>query len=128
MTDAGMRGNVQKAAVRVIASELDRRSGSLERALTDLAARVEAMSVEARDHRASLDARTAAIAAQAEEVARAQDKLATGMQELTARVRARESVDDELGMIVADLRADLGAAQTAIAMLTSLADRQASPR
>jgi chromosome segregation ATPase len=39
-----VRSGVQKAAVRVIASELDRRSSTLERALSDLGARVDRLT------------------------------------------------------------------------------------
>lgn len=126
MTDAaGMRNNVQKAAVRVIASELDRRSAALEQALTDLTARVESMSIESRDHRAATEASLARALEHVNEVARQQDKLAARLEELTGRVRAREAQDADLLVSTTDLRTDLSAAQTALAQLTALLDRRA---
>lgn len=124
----GLRGNMQKAAVRVIASELDRRSGALERALTDLTARVESMSVEARDHRAATEATLARALEHVNEVARQQDRLSARLEELTGRVRAREAIDEELLVITGDLRGDVTAAQSALAEVTAVLDRRAAPR
>ena len=120
----GLRGNMQKAAVRVIASELDRRSGALERALSDLTARVESMSLESRDHRSATDAALARALEHVNEVARQQDRLAARLEELTGRMRAREAVDADLMLTTADLRTDVAAAQAMLAEITVMLDRR----
>ena len=124
MTDqAGLRNNVQRAAVRVIASELDRRSAALEQALVDLTARVESMAVEARDHRIATDASLHRALEHVNEVARQQDRLSARVEELAGRVRAREAVDLELAEAISDMRADVTAAQTALSSITAVLDR-----
>ena len=129
MTESvGMRNNVQKAAVRVIASELDRRSASLEQALVDLTARVESMSVEGRDHRSATDAALNRTLEHVNEIARQQDRLAIRVEELAGRVRAREAVDEELALAIGDVRDDVTAAQAALASITALLDRRSGGR
>ena len=129
MTESvGMRNNVQKAAVRVIASELDRRSASLEQALVDLTARVESMSVEGRDHRSATDAALNRALEHVNEIARQQDRLAIRVEELAGRVRAREAVDEELALAIGDVRDDVTAAQAALASITALLDRRSGGR
>ena len=124
MTDpAGLRNNVQRAAVRVIASELDRRSAALEQALVDLTARVESMAVEARDHRSATDASLNRALEHVNEVARQQDRLSARVEELAGRVRAREAVDAELAEAISDMRTDVTAAQTALSSITAVLDR-----
>lgn len=129
MTESvGMRNNVQKAAVRVIASELDRRSAGLEQALVDLTARVESMSVEGRDHRSATDAALNRALEHVNEIARQQDRLAIRVEELAGRVRAREAVDEELALAIGDVRDDVTAAQAALASITALLDRRSGGR
>ena len=129
MTESvGMRNNVQKAAVRVIASELDRRSASLEQALVDLTARVESMSAEGRDHRSATDAALNRALEHVNEIARQQDRLAIRVEELAGRVRAREAVDEELALAIGDVRDDVTAAQAALASITALLDRRSGGR
>ena len=129
MTESvGMRNNVQKAAVRVIASELDRRSAGLEQALVDLTARVESMSAEGRDHRSATDAALNRALEHVNEIARQQDRLAIRVEELAGRVRAREAVDEELALAIGDVRDDVTAAQKALASITALLDRRSGGR
>ena len=124
MTDpAGLRNNVQKGVIRVIASELDRRSAALEQALVDLTARVESMAVEARDHRSATDAMLHRALEHVNEVARQQDRLSARAEELAGRVRAREAVDVELAEAISDMRADVTAAQSALSSITAILDR-----
>lgn len=116
---SAMKDNVQKAAVRVIASELDRRSGSVEQAVTDLAAHVHALNAEQAGMIAELRRQMATVQAQLGDVQQTQARVGRTLDELSARVRTREVDADQVMAAVTGLQAELLAAQEQVAALAS---------
>ncbi len=115
-----MKDQFQQAAVRVVASELDRRAKPIEQAVRDLQQRVR--SVEAGDVALSADALVPVHHAIASATA-AQDRVGAAVELLNGRVSARELADEQLDDAVRLLRADVTAIQSQLAQLLALVER-----
>jgi chromosome segregation ATPase len=113
------KGTVQKAAVRVIASELDRRSGAVERAVADLAAHQHAVAAEQDGRLAELRRQMAAVQEQLADVQQTQARLGRMIEELAARVRARELDAGQLDAAVRGLQDELLGVQHEVARFTT---------
>ena len=118
-----MRAIVQKAVVRVISSELDRRSASLEHAVRDAHARMDVT-----------EASTAALATSNAELVRstqsslqaigaAHERMTTRLDELTERIRRGEDADRGAVADHEQLRFDVAAAQCGLADVTGVIER-----
>ena len=118
-----MRAIVQKAVVRVIASELDRRSAVLEQAVVDAHARIDQLTQQAA---ASAEvARSAQSAAQnmAQNLGAAQERLGARIDELSERVRRGEDVDRAHLAELEQLRFDVRDAQAGLGNVTGVLER-----
>jgi phage shock protein A len=110
------RDNVQKVAVRVIASELDRRSGSLEQAIRDLRVQMTQVATDS----AGRDTAIAQLQTAVNSLSAAQERMSSRIDSLTGRVTAREHADVALDDAVRSLRFDHEATATSIAEIHDL--------
>jgi chromosome segregation ATPase len=101
------KGTVQKAAVRVVASELDRRSGPLEQAIRDLTARMDLLAADSFAAAAELRRHVAGLQAQVGDLQRAHAAAGKAMEELAGRVRAREVDANYVDAALRTLQAEL---------------------
>lgn len=118
-----MRALVQKAVVRVIASELDRRSAALERAVIDAHTRMDQLTEQAA---ASAElAKSARSAAQnmLQSLGAAHERLAARVDELSERVRRGEDVDRAHLAELEQLRFDVRDAQAGLGDVTGVLER-----
>ena len=117
-----MKSSVQQAAVRVIASELDRRAAPLEQAVRDTNVRL--------NHQAESDAALkkllGAIQAQIGAVAAAQDRIAARLDDLGERVRRTEDLGRAHAAELARIRLDVDAVGAGLAEITSVVETAAS--
>ncbi len=115
-----MKDQFQQAAVRVVASELDRRAKPIEQAVRDLQTRLRA--VEAGEVTLSAGALVPIQHAVAT-VTAGQDRLGGSIELLNGRVSARELADEQLADSVRVLRADVTAIQNQLGQLLALVER-----
>jgi chromosome segregation ATPase len=101
------KGTAQKAAVRVIASELDRRSGPLEQAIRDLTTRMDALAAEQTSSLVELRRHVAALQTQVGDLQRTQASALRATEELAGRVRAREVDANQLDVALRGIQAEL---------------------
>ncbi len=112
---SAVKGVVQKAAVRVIASELDRRSGGVEQAVTDVNAHLHAVTAEQAGEIAELRRAISAVERHLADIQETQQRLSRVVDELAARVRAREVDADLVDGAVRGLQGELLAVQEQVA-------------
>lgn len=115
-----MKDQLQQAAVRIVASELDRRAKPIEQAVRDLQQRVR--SVESGEVTSSADALVPVHHAIAS-VTVGQDRVGAAVELLNGRVTARELADEQLDDAVRALRCDVAAIQSQLAQLVALVER-----
>jgi prefoldin subunit 5 len=115
------RENVQKVAVRVIASELDRRSGSLEQAIRDLRVQMSEVAAES----AARNAAIAQLQSSVNSLSAAQERLTSRLDVLTGRMTAREQAEVKLDDAMRAIRFDHDATTTAIADIHAMLARTA---
>lgn len=115
-----MKDQLQQAAVRIVASELDRRAKPIEQAVRDLQQRVR--SVESGEVTLSADALVPVHHAIAS-VTAGQDRVGAAVELLNGRVTARELADEQLDDAVRALRSDVAAIQSQLAQLVALVER-----
>jgi chromosome segregation ATPase len=115
VTASSGKDTVQKAVVRVIASELDRRSGPLERAITDVAAHVQAVSAEHDGALAELRRQVSGLQQQLADIQQTQQRILPLLDELAARMRAREADAELVDSAVRGLQSELLDVQGALA-------------
>jgi chromosome segregation ATPase len=116
-----MRDQVQKAGVRVIASELDRRAKPIEQALRDLQARIVAIEQRESDPEVARQLRQIVGTMSA-----AQDRLGGRVDELGSRMAAREAAHEQLDDALRSLRLDVSAMQSQMAQALALLEQLAS--
>ncbi len=110
------RQNVQKAAVRVIASELDRRSGSLEQALRDVREQMNEVAAAS----ATRDASLAQMRSMLNNLSASHERITARLDQLGGQMTAREQADFSLDDAVRSLRFDLDATSTTVADLQTM--------
>jgi chromosome segregation ATPase len=120
-----MKDQVQQAAVRVVASELDRRAKPIEQAVRDMQARLR--NIEAGELAMSSQS-LAPIQHAIASVTAGQDRISSSVDALAARVSARELADERLDDAVRLLRADVEAIQRQLAQLVGVVERIGSTR
>jgi chromosome segregation ATPase len=114
------KNRVQQAAVRVIASELDRRTGGVERAITDVAAHQQAITAEQGGVIDELRRQMATVQTQLGDIQQTQARLGRSIDELAARMRAREADADLGDAAIRGLQDELLAVQEQIARVSVL--------
>jgi chromosome segregation ATPase len=118
-----VRSIVQKAVVRVISSELDRRSASLEQALRDAHVRLDAATATTAATSNAVQGIQRALETSVQNIGTAQDRMVSRLDELTERVRKGEDVDRSHLADLEQLRFDVAAAQSGLADVTGVIER-----
>lgn len=109
------RQNVQKVAVRVIASELDRRSAALEQAIRDLRVQMSEVAAGSAARNTALDQLQLSV----NTLSAAQERISSRLDLLTGRVTAGEQADAVLDDAIRALRFDHDATTNALSQLQS---------
>ncbi len=109
------RQNVQKAAVRVIASELDRRSATLEQAIRDLRTQMADVAANSAARNSAIDQLQLSV----NTLSAAQERISNRLDLLTGRITAGEHADIALDDAVRALRFDHDATTAALQQLQS---------
>lgn len=117
------RQNVQKAAVRVIASELDRRSGALERAIRDVRTQMNEVAAAS----SARDASIAQLRSMVANLGATQERMSARLDILTGQMTSREHAATTLDDALRGLRFDQDATSANVAEVHTMLSRLATP-